>query len=513
MNDTFILNVNKLYRNKTYLEKYGSSVSITVIVIIAFLLVFSYFNIKSNINELKDDWNNIRCRPGIIPFAGMINKDPNDTVLESTSKNFSVCTNLILKSIVDVFTKPIISTIESLTSGLKKLASSGGGLQTLAANIIKKMRVLMEYFISRIGSVIIPIQKMYINMKDVLNKMNAVIITLLHALIAKFSALRAFIGSFMDLIIAGMIAASAMIVGLWILPFTWPIAISATIFYIAIMTMMIIIKVNMSNALLISVGNIPSKPGKPSNCFHKDTKIDTVNGSVAISKLVPGDVLLNNDVVTSVFKTSAVGNTMYNLNGVIVTENHTVYNPSIGWIHVENDPRAVRLNEKEDLVYCINTNSKKIEINDTVFMDWDEVTISEILTLKNKKYIYTKKDINTYLNSGFFENTVIELENGEKKYIQDIEVGEILKNGVVVTGVVQSLDNKNTFNYFNDTLDLKGNNIIFEKSDLAKYHKTHIKHSKHENKLYHILTDKNMFYVDGVKIYDFNACLEYFLNN
>ena len=105
------------------------------------------------------------------------------------------------------------------------------------------------------------------------------------------------------------------------------------------------------------------------------------------------------------------------------------------------------------------------------------------------------------------------MENGEKKYIQDIEVGEILKNGVVVTGVVQSLDNKNTFNYFNDTLDLKGNNIIFEKSDLAKYHKTHIKHSKHENKLYHILTDKNMFYVDGVKIYDFNACLEYFLNN
>ena len=45
MNDTFILNVNKLYRNKTYLDKYGHSVFITVIVIIAFLLVFSYFYI------------------------------------------------------------------------------------------------------------------------------------------------------------------------------------------------------------------------------------------------------------------------------------------------------------------------------------------------------------------------------------------------------------------------------------------------------------------------------------
>ena len=99
MNDTFILNVNKLYRNKTYLDKYGHSVFITVIVIIAFLLVFSYFYIKANLEPLKQDWDNVKCHPGVIPFAGMINKDPNDTVFQSTTKNFSVCTNLILKSI------------------------------------------------------------------------------------------------------------------------------------------------------------------------------------------------------------------------------------------------------------------------------------------------------------------------------------------------------------------------------------------------------------------------------
>jgi hypothetical protein len=513
MNDTFISNVNKLYRNKTYLENYGGSVLITVIVIITFLLVFSYFNIKSNINELKQDWNKIRCSPGIIPFAGIINKDPNDTVFESTSKNFSICTSLILQSIVDVFTKPILGTINSLTLSLQKMAGSGGALQKLIANVFERIRLLMEYFTNRIASVIIPIQKMFINMKDVLHKMNGVIVTLLHTVVAKLSALRALIGSFMDIVIAVMIAASSAIVAMWILPFTWPIAITSTIFYIAIMTLMIIIKVNMSQTLLISSGNIPPKPGKPSNCFHKDTKINTISGSVKISELIPGDVLLNNDMVTSVFKTRATENTLYNLNGVVVTENHHVYNPSLGWIRVENDPRSVRLNEKEDVVYCINTNSKKIEINDTIFMDWDEVTISEILTLKNKKYIYTKKDINTYLNSGVFENTLIEMKNGEKKQIQDIDVGEILKNNIVVTGIVQSLDNKNTFNYFNDTINLKGNNLIFEKSNLAKYHKTHTKHRDCNNKLYHILTDKGMFYIDDVKIYDFNACLEYFLND
>ena len=57
MNDTFILNVNKLYRNKTYLEKYGHSVAITVIILLAFFLVFSYFYIRANLEPIKKDWN------------------------------------------------------------------------------------------------------------------------------------------------------------------------------------------------------------------------------------------------------------------------------------------------------------------------------------------------------------------------------------------------------------------------------------------------------------------------
>ena len=108
-------------------------------------------------------------------------------------------------------------------------------------------------------------------------------------------------------------------------------------------------------------------------------------------------------------------------------------------------------------------------------MDWDEVDITDILTLKNKKYIYTKEDINYYLNSGFLKIHVIEMENGEKKDIQDVNVGEILKNDIKITGIVQSLDHKKTYNYFNDDFNVKGNNIIFEKDSLANYHKKHIK--------------------------------------
>ena len=82
------------------------------------------------------------------------------------------------------------------------------------------------------------------NFKDTLNKMNGVLATLMFTLVAQFYALKSYIATFMDFVIIGMIGASAAIVSLWILPFTWPIAVAGTIFYVAIMTLMIIIKVN-----------------------------------------------------------------------------------------------------------------------------------------------------------------------------------------------------------------------------------------------------------------------------
>lgn len=514
MNDTFILNVNKLYGNKTYLEKYGHSVAITIIILLAFFFIFGYFYIRANIEPIKKDWDNLKCHPGIIPFAGMINRDPNDSVFESTGKNFSACTKIILKSVVDISTKPIASTVDSLNAIFKKILKSGGMLQKLMANTFEKINRMMLYFIQRLGGVLIPVQKLFINIKDTMKKMNGVLSTFLFTLVAQFYAMKSFVGSMIDMLIVGMIAASAAIVALWLLPFTWPVAVASTVFYVVIMTLLIIIKVNMARILSISSGAVPPKPGKPSFCFHKDTIIQTLNGDVKISELKPGDKLLNGDYVTGIFKSTGEKSRFYDLDGVFVTGNHHVYNKDIGWIRVENDPRAVMVPDmKEKYVYCLNTYSKQIHANNNVFMDWDEVDTIDILTLKNKKYIYTKEDINYYLNSGFFADTLIELKDGTMKKIQDLKVGEILKNDIKITGVVKSIDHKKTYNYLNTMFNIKGNNIMFEKDNLAKYDKKFIKKDGDKQFLYHIITDKTYFFIKNIKIFDYNSCLEHFLYN
>ena len=51
-----------------------------------------------NSQELKSNWQNIRCDPLYIPFAGIINKPPEKTIAEYTAENFNMCVTKVLKN-------------------------------------------------------------------------------------------------------------------------------------------------------------------------------------------------------------------------------------------------------------------------------------------------------------------------------------------------------------------------------------------------------------------------------
>ena len=93
--------INKLYEKSGYLDRHGLDIFMTVVLCIVFMLAISYYHILNNLQPIKADWENQRCSPGVIPFAGIINKGPDDTAFEYTNENFEQCINTILSSIVD----------------------------------------------------------------------------------------------------------------------------------------------------------------------------------------------------------------------------------------------------------------------------------------------------------------------------------------------------------------------------------------------------------------------------
>ena len=70
--DNNIKNIIHMYNKLTYFDQYGGSFILFIIITIIVILLVSYFYTMINIEPIINDWPNQRCKPTIMPFAGLI---------------------------------------------------------------------------------------------------------------------------------------------------------------------------------------------------------------------------------------------------------------------------------------------------------------------------------------------------------------------------------------------------------------------------------------------------------
>jgi hypothetical protein len=99
--------INDIYIKRTYLERYGGSVIFAIFAILLVAFYFIYLNIQNNKEIVKKDWATNKCNPLYMPFAGTIMEPTDMTNMEYTIKNFSECSEVILKDIIQIALAPI----------------------------------------------------------------------------------------------------------------------------------------------------------------------------------------------------------------------------------------------------------------------------------------------------------------------------------------------------------------------------------------------------------------------
>ena len=134
--------INDIYLKKSYLERYGGSVIFSIFAILIVGFYFIYLNIKNNKEIVKKDWAINKCNPKYMPFAGMIVEPKDMSNTEYTIKNFSECSETILKDIIQIALAPIeaasilISSSISILTGISKSLMSA--LAYFRSNVVKK---------------------------------------------------------------------------------------------------------------------------------------------------------------------------------------------------------------------------------------------------------------------------------------------------------------------------------------------------------------------------------------
>jgi len=539
-----INNIKKMYENLTYFDQYGFSLILFIIITILLIIFFGSCIALANIQPIKQDWANQRCKPYIIPIAGFINKPDNMSFNDFTSQNFNYCAQNILKGITGYAVEPLTFVTKNITKLVNYIKEAINDIRALTNRTRNFFITVVEEIMGRLLNVIIPLQQIIIKFKDFAGKVQGTMTAGLLTTFGAYITLKSLLGVIVKFIVTILITMVAMIAVFWLFPFTWGTAIAGTAVFVAVSIPFALLLTFMSNVLGISTGiSIPKLKKIPKlKCFDKNTRITMNNGTYkTIHELQVGENLRGNQLITAKIVVETNGSVMYNLNGVIVSDSHLVkYNNT--WVRVDEHPIAVKIEQySEPYLYCINTENKVIEINGNVFTDWDEIYDDELEKIKNikiknvmfncnKTLNYSMDDLNVnnldihrYLDGGFEKNTEVTLKNGFIKNIKNVSIGDVLENGERVYGCVE-IDGANlleqaTYNLAKNRNVIGGSNLnICDKSlgftstlELDKKYKRFKVDCETSDKLYHLLTDNETFFISGIKFYDYNSCIDLFL--
>ncbi len=194
--ETFTDYFNKLYKMDGYLDKYGGSVVVSAVTLLIFFLVFSYYYVQSQIEPIRQDWNNQRCNPSVMPFAGWINKPPGKNASDFTSENFMQCTTQILSSIVSYFMQPFYFITGIVAKIVKFLQKAVDMIRFVLEYLRFQLNRMFSIVIGRIVNVMVPIRVILTKMKDTLQKTIGVAVTGLYTVYGAYLAVKTFIGAF-----------------------------------------------------------------------------------------------------------------------------------------------------------------------------------------------------------------------------------------------------------------------------------------------------------------------------
>jgi len=262
-------NINRLYKNLGFYEKYGVQLIISIIIIFIFLSWSFYYYLLDHKPYLKAHWSTERCNPLFMPFAGMVLDKPNQSYGDAVEKNFFSCVIDILIVIADVIMMPIYYSLFVIITLKNDIINIINDIRALLAGIRAEIAKIIEDIEQRTLSITIPVVNQTIIIKDMSQKFNGVFKTAIYFLFGVYFMLKSLIGSIIEITVLILVTALVPLIVLIALCFV-PIvgafaiypAIAAFLIYIAIMIPLIMINLAMHEVLHVEQHH-PKAPPKP----------------------------------------------------------------------------------------------------------------------------------------------------------------------------------------------------------------------------------------------------------
>ena len=291
-----------------------------ILVLLVFALLHGFIILAVQYKNIKKNWPKWKCNPMVMPFAGVFGHDEFE--------NFTQCIQTMQSDYMKYLLQPVNMDLSIIGEmGTAFTAGMAGGFD-LITQIRSIMSNIFKAIYGAFYQLIVQIQLMFINIKDVFGKIAAIV-------------------SIFSKIILGL------------------------------------------HDFMMSMKNGP--PGQAINlfCFDPDTLIMTDSGKLIPmkdielnTKLKNGSKVLSVMTISNLDSDGKIINEMYEITGgeinelIYVTGSHLIYDPSLkDYVNVKelNVGNKCKISNKETReLSCLITSDHTIPIGEWVFHDWED---------------------------------------------------------------------------------------------------------------------------------------------
>ena len=368
----------------------GSDIVLTVGILIAWSGITAYVMGKLHMQSYRDNWDEVKCKPHIIPFAGEIMQpihlgDPD----VFTQENLNACAQEVSKKVTDEATGKINEGVGKAFSAMKDSAD----MVNNAKNDLGSMATAMAALLAKAGQWLTnlrnEVNKIVYVVRDTFGKFTAIVTTIFFSLLTFYRTTKSVLGSFIgDIVIVMQALISVIIISLAI-PFGFGIGVAiATGVSLAIVNVLIMAIASM----MIRMLNL-NTPKVPSFCFSPQTVV-SVNGGNAkeIQHVTMGDVLDGTDAVVQgtlrLKNTDHLGNPREDMyvfdNGSVVSGPHLIFDETVERFvsvreYAVGRENVTRASERYPELVCLITSNHTIPIGKYTFHDWEDAGIDSMV--------------------------------------------------------------------------------------------------------------------------------------
>jgi hypothetical protein len=211
--------MEELYKNRGYFETYGRDVAVALGIGAVTVAITSYTTYQSILLQIRNNWNESKCNPIYMPFAGLIMPQPGISTIDNTVQNFTYCIKQDAAAVFNIAMLPfefclflVIEFLDTVMEAIMAFIKLIQWLKDQIGGIVASLYNKLLYFI-------IPLIEIIIHIRDGLSKINGIAVTSLFVTMTVYKTTVSGVINIMNILSDLLIALIAVIVALIVLAF------------------------------------------------------------------------------------------------------------------------------------------------------------------------------------------------------------------------------------------------------------------------------------------------------